>query len=202
MFDANEYDSWYDRHRDIFEAELEALRPMVEKYPNPRLEIGVGTGRFAQAFNISHGIDPDENMLRFASRRGINVTKGYGEELPYEDSSFNMVLISTTLPFLRNPRKVVEEAHRVLVENGGLVIGFIPRDSHFGRKYRKMGAEGDQRFRDLHFFTMEEVEDLLLDLFFIVRVRSTLIGDEVSLEVLNGFHPNASFVALEGMRIQ
>lgn len=202
MFNPKEYDSWYDRHREIFEAELRALRPLVEKYPCPKLEIGVGTGRFAQALGITYGIDPDDGMLEFARKRGIRVLRGVGESLPYEDESFYMVLLSTTIPFLRDARKVIEEVHRVLVDNGGLVIGFIPRNSHFGRKYTEMGKEGDERFRDAHFYTMEEVESLLEDLFYTVRIRSTLLGDDISLNVVDGYRDDASFVAIEGLKIQ
>jgi len=202
MFDPVEYDSWYDRHRHIFEAELNALKPLVEKYPSPKLEIGVGTGRFAQELGIEHGIDPDRNMLEFAKKRGIKVKEGYGEDLPYKSRRFYLILISTSLPFFSNARKVVEESYRVLKDEGGIAIGFIPRNSYFGRKYTKMGENGDERFKNAHFYTMDEVEKLLEDLFFIVRIRSTLLGEEIKKEVVEGYHPDASFVAVEGIKIQ
>ncbi len=202
MFNPAEYDSWYDRHRDIFEAEINALKPIVEKYPSPKLEIGVGTGRFAHALGIEYGIDPDKNMLNFARNRGIKVREGYGEELPYKSKKFYLVLISTSLPFFKDARKVIEESYRVLKDDGGIAIGFIPRNSYFGRKYTKMGEEGDERFKTTHFYTMDEVEKLLEDLFFIVRVRSTLLGEEIKRDVVEGYNPDASFVAVEGIKIQ
>ncbi len=202
MFNPAEYDSWYDRHRDIFEAELAALEPMVKKYPSPKLEIGVGTGRFAEALGIDYGIDPDAGMLEYARNRGIKVKKGYGEELPYKNNEFYLVLISTTLPFFRDARKVIKEAYRVLKDEGSIVIGFIPRNSYFGKKYTKMGEEGDLRFKNAHFFTMEEVEKLLEDLFFIVRVRSTLLGEKPRLDVVDGYAEDASFIAIQGIKIQ
>jgi len=202
MFNPQEYDSWYDRHRDIYMAEVEALKPLVDKYPHPRLEIGVGTGRFASVLGIEYGIDPDENMLKYAEKRGIKVKMGMGEELPFRAKSFYLVLIATTLPFFRDARRVMEEAYRVLKDAGGLVIGFIPRNSYYGEKYLKMGKEGDIRFRNAHFYTLEEVEKLLEDLFYIVRIRSTLIGNEIKRDVVEGYIEGASFVALEGVKIQ
>ena len=202
MFNPEEYDSWYERHREIYQSEVETLRPMIEKYPHPRLEIGVGTGRFSSALGIDYGIDPDEHMLKYAERRGIKVKKAVGENLPFRAHFFYLVLIATTLPFLRNARRVMEEAHRVLKDDGGIVIGFIPRNSFYGRKYTKMGMDGDNRFRDAHFYTLDEVESLMEDLFYIVRIRSTLIGEEVKLEILEGYHEDASFVAVEGVKIQ
>jgi len=202
MFNPEEYDSWYERHREIYQSEVETLRPMIEKYPHPRLEIGVGTGRFSSALGIDYGIDPDENMLKYAESRGIKVKKAVGEDLPFRARTFYLVLIATSLPFLRYARRVMEEAHRVLKDDGGIVIGFIPRNSFYGRKYTKMGMDGDNRFRDAHFYTLDEVESLMEDLFYIVRIRSTLIGEEVKLEILEGYHEDASFVAVEGVKIQ
>jgi len=202
MFNPQEYDSWYDRHADIYRAEVEALKPLIQKYPSPKLEVGVGTGRFAYALGIEYGIDPDENMLEYAKKRGIKVKKGIGEDLPFRAHSFYAVLISTTLPFFRDPKKVVIEVYRVLKENGGLIIGFIPRDSYYGRKYTEMGKKGDERFQDAYFYTLEEVEELLEDLFYIVRIRSTLLGNEIKLDVIDGYRDDASFVAVEGVKIQ
>ena len=65
-----------------------------------------------------------------------------------------------------------------------------------------MGKEGDERFRDAHFYTLEEVEKLLENLFYITRMRSTLIGEEIRLEVKEGYHQDASFVVVEGVKIQ
>ncbi len=202
MFNPAEYDSWYDRHTEIFDVEIKALKPIVDKYPSPKLEIGVGTGKFAYALGIEYGIDPDKNMLEFAKNRGIKVKEGYGENLPYKSKRFYLVLISTSLPFFSDARKVIEESYRVLKDEGGIAIGFIPRNSYFGEKYTKMGEKGDERFKNAHFYTIEEVESLLEDLFFIVRIRSTLLGKDVKKDVVNGYREDASFVALEGIKIQ
>ena len=201
IFDVQEYDSWYDRHRDIYEAELKAIKPFVDKYGPPRLEIGVGTGRFSQPLNIDYGIDPDEDMLRIASSRGIKTVKGVGEDLPFPDEFFEMVLIATTLPFFGDAKKVIRECWRVLKKDGGLIIAFIPQASYFGRKYRRMGEEGDERFRNTHFYTFEEVKELLKGLFEIVGVRSTLLGEKISLEVVDGHRDDASFVVVESRKI-
>ncbi len=201
VFDPEEYDSWYERHRDIYEAELKALEDIVKKYPSPKLEIGVGTGRFASRLGVEYGVDPDEAMLEYASRRGIKVVKGVGEELPFPGEKFYAVLIITTLPFFRDARKVIGEAYRVLKPDGALVLGFIPRNSFFGRKYEEYGKKGDERFRDAHFYTMDEVENLLENYFYIVRVRSTLIGEKPSLDIFEGYREDASFVVVEGVKI-
>jgi hypothetical protein len=45
----------------------------------PSLEIGVGTGRFAEALGIEYGVDISGRALKFAKRR-ITVVKGSGEK--------------------------------------------------------------------------------------------------------------------------
>ena len=183
-------------------AEIEAIRVFSDKYANPRLEVGVGTGRFAEPLGIDYGIDPDESMLRFARARGIKAIKGVGEKLPFRNGLFNMVLIATTLPFLTNARKVIEEAYRVLRSDGGLVIAFIPKNSHFGRKYEEMGKKGDVRFRNTHFYTLDEVISLLSGLFKVDGIRSTLIGEDIKLDIVNGYNEESSFVVLHCKKIR
>ncbi len=198
-FYPEEYDSWYERHRDEYELEIEALKRFTSSYENPMLEIGVGTGRFAHALGIEYGIDPDEKMLEFAKKRGIKVKRARGEEIPFPDGFFNMVLISTTLSFLSEPIKVIQEAHRVLREGGGLIIGFIPRDSKYGRKYEEMKKSGDPRFKNAHFYTLEEVKSLIDGLFEIRGLSSTLIEGEKGVKEFAA--QNASFVVIHAVKI-
>jgi len=61
----NEYDQWYERNKFVYLSELEALKKVVPK-KGKGLEIGVGTGRFAEPLGISYGLDPSEKMLEIA----------------------------------------------------------------------------------------------------------------------------------------
>ena len=65
---AAEYDSWYDSEEGIaiFREEVEALLLVKGRAPGRWLEVGVGTGRFASALNVSDGVDPSEEMLSLA----------------------------------------------------------------------------------------------------------------------------------------
>ena len=58
---AEHYDVWFDtqRGRSVFESETLCLRPLASGVFRPWLEVGVGTGRFAQALGVEHGIDPE-----------------------------------------------------------------------------------------------------------------------------------------------
>jgi hypothetical protein len=44
------------------------------------LEVGVGTGRFAQALNIPYGVEPSRAMANLARKRGIELPQsGFGK---------------------------------------------------------------------------------------------------------------------------
>src|SRR5512137_1284876 len=101
---ADRYDSWYDgKGKLAFEIELAALRPLLQDCPKPWLEVGVGTGRFAQALGIPLGIDPSEGLLEKARQRGIEVLWGEGEELVFRARSLGTVFLLTTWEFLADP---------------------------------------------------------------------------------------------------
>lgn len=100
-FDQNalEYDQWFDRHSAIYETELLALKKAI---PNniKGIEIGVGTGRFAQALDIEFGVEPSENMAIKAEQRGIEVYRAFAENLPIKNDFFDFALMVSTVCFL------------------------------------------------------------------------------------------------------
>ena len=51
----NQYDLWYEKNEFTYLSELEAIREVLPK-SGRGLEIGVGTGRFAQSLGIAIGI--------------------------------------------------------------------------------------------------------------------------------------------------
>ncbi|MEM3335552.1 MAG: class I SAM-dependent methyltransferase, partial [Thermoplasmata archaeon] len=74
IFDRNfkEYEIWFEKNWIIFENEVNLLKSFI-KNKKIGIEIGVGTGRFAQILGTKFGIDISLNMLRIAKMRGIEV---------------------------------------------------------------------------------------------------------------------------------
>ena len=95
------------------------------------LEVGCGGGilseEMARKGFITTGIDPSELSLKSAASHAresnlvINYEKGTGENLPFEDNSFNVVLCCDVLEHVQDLPKVISEISRVL-KNGGLFI--------------------------------------------------------------------------------
>lgn len=155
-----EYDSWF-ADNPVFAIELAALRALGEKLPRPRLEIGVGPGRFAQALGIEFGIDPAFSPLQLASRRGIMGVSGTGENLPVRGASIGTVYLLFTLCFLPDPVAVFGECVRVLRPDGRMIIGLIPSGSAWGKRLSERGKSGDPFYRHARFRTIAETKQLL-----------------------------------------
>lgn len=103
------------------------------------LDIGCGTGTLAVAAARRNpgveivGLDPDDRVLdrarRKAARAGVAVRfdRGYAQELPYPDGSFDRVLSSLMFHHLGRGAKVgmLAEVRRVLAPGGRLVLADV-----------------------------------------------------------------------------
>ena len=147
-----DYDAWYDSRegREIFRVEADCLVPLVSSCAPPRLEVGVGTGRFAQALGLEVGVDRALAPLALARARGLRVIAGDAHALPLGESCVGAVVFVMTWCFLTHPRRALAEARRVLRPDGRLVIGTVPLDSPWGEAYARAGREGHPFYRHAH----------------------------------------------------
>ena len=151
------YNAWYDKNKFAYLSELEAIKKVLPKRGRG-LEIGVGTGRFAAPLGIRTGIDPSENMVRIARKRGVEVLLGFGENLPFKSSTFDYVAIIITICFVKDSQKVMKEAHRVLKKNGKIITGIVDKDSFLGKFYEK---KRNIFYSKANFLGVNEVTSLL-----------------------------------------
>jgi ubiquinone/menaquinone biosynthesis C-methylase UbiE len=206
IFDAiaDNYDSWYDTREGsaVFEEEVQGLRLLCDGCSGRWLEVGVGTGRFAEALGISHGVDLSPPMARKASQRGVRVQVGRAEQLAFRDGAFEGVLMALTLCFLADPQAALLECRRVLRTTGRLVIGTIPADSPWGRLYRKKAADGHPVYSHARFYITEEIMRLAAAADFKLRDSCSALfwepGDRpvVPLRVNSGITARAGFIGL------
>lgn len=205
-FDAHAaaYDAWYDSEAGaaIFAMEVACLRPLLHRHRRPYLEIGVGPGRFAQALGIEYGLDPALALLRLAESRGVRVVKATGEKLPFADGMFGGVLIALTLCFVADPAVVLQEAQRVLLPEGGLVLGLILKGSPWAKHYASKGRAGHHLYSRARFFSRAEVEKLLQQSGFdVLDCRSVLFQPPGQRQYrpegpVLGYRESAGFVAI------
>jgi len=161
---AQEYDEWFDANRFAYESEVLALKKFVPA-TNDGLEVGVGTGRFAVALGINVGVEPAKGMAGIARKRGIRVYKARAEKLPFEDSSFNFVLMVSTLCFIQDPVEALNEVKRVLGPGGNSIIGMIDKGSFLGALYESKKKES-KFYQYANFYAVRQVWDWLEELRF------------------------------------
>lgn len=174
---ADAYDDWFQsaEGRSIFVTEVLAFRKVLHVLPQPWLEVGVGSGRFAQALGIGLGLDPSVALLHKADRRRVEVVRGRGEQVPFRSQSFGTAFLIVTLCFVERPLDVLRDAHRVLVANGALVLGLVLSQSPWGRVYGCQKEQGHRFYRHATFYSYQDVLMLLERTGFEVqRVISTL----------------------------
>ena len=196
------YDAWFEAEgRLIFAIEVQAFRGVLPSLPKPWLEVGVGSGRFAEALGIETGLDPSLKLLQMARERGIKVFLATGEDAPFGDRSFGAVFLIVTLCFVASPVEVLTEVNRLLRREGEIVLGLVLRESPWGQHYQLKKSEGHRFYKHATFYSYTEVAGLLEQAGFeIERVLSTLFQRPGAVEHVEspqeGFSSTAGFTVM------
>ena len=95
--------------------------------PSARLlDVGCGTGWLAEHFADYTGVDGSPDAVGVAAARGRNVSLAdVDQPLPFDDASFDGVVLKDLLEHVADPVAVVAEVRRVL-RPGGLVFASSP----------------------------------------------------------------------------
>jgi SAM-dependent methyltransferase len=132
---ADDYDSWFERHPDLFNQQQSAISEYALGTPGCTLEVGCGSGRFAQVLSVSCGIDPSPRLCRLAYRRGVSVICARGEDLPFRSDSFTQIFLITVLCIVSNPLPLLIEIWRVLKPGSSFILVELDPESQIGQGY-------------------------------------------------------------------
>ena len=200
------YDAWFDEEGKLtFAIEVRAFQEVLSSLPKPWLEIGVGSGRFAQALGIETGVDPSIKLVEMARKRGIITVLGRGEQQLFDQESFGTVFLIVTLCFVDSPLDVLREAYRILVPDGKVVLGLVLGESPWGRFYQQKKQEGHRFYKCATFCRYAEVVRLLEQAgFSIEQVISTLFQKPSGVERVElpqrGFSSRAGFTIIQAAK--
>ncbi|MFA5668330.1 MAG: class I SAM-dependent methyltransferase [Balneolaceae bacterium] len=195
-----EYEEWFKENESVFHSELEALKkviPMGKK----GLEIGIGSGIFAEQLGIEYGIDPSENMLQYARERKLIVQEGVAENLPYPDKSFDFAVFITSICFIDNPSKAFKEAYRVVKDKGSVIVAIIDKDSSLGQTLAA-NKEDSRFYRTASFYSVPKVMLLLeTNNFEVTHIFQTLVkpGNKEVEKPIEGYG-KGGFVVIKGKK--
>ncbi|PIE71677.1 MAG: SAM-dependent methyltransferase [Deltaproteobacteria bacterium] len=191
------YDEWFEKNRDLYEAELEAIRQVLYPVGAEGLEIGVGSGKFAAPLGIKIGVEPSKNMAIKARKLGINVYRGIAEDLPFPDGAFDFVLMVTTICFVDDVAKSFSEAFRVLKPGGCIVIGFLDKESELGKMYAEK-REKSKFYQEATFFSTQEILNYLENTGFCPsKIKQTIVSGRSPKIIFDNFG-KGSFVVIRG----
>jgi SAM-dependent methyltransferase len=203
---ADEYDTWFDGEGSlIFSNEVHAFQTLLPSLPKPWLEIGIGSGRFAQALGIETGIDPSAKLVEIAKSRGLNASIGRGEDKLFKEQSFGTVFLLFTFCFLESPLDVLKEAQRILIPGGKLVLGMVLKENSWGKLYQQKKEDGHRFFKYAKFYGLNEVVRLLFKTGFLgERMISALFQEPGNVqrveEPKGGYYPEAGFTIIVGTK--
>ncbi len=172
VFDFNEavaYEQWLKKppNKSAFELETQLMRDMLQPTRGESvLDIGCGTGACLSAFiemglQVT-GLDPSTYMLDIALEKIGNraeLYRGFAEDLPFGDNSFNYACLFTTLEFVDNPQKALEEAFRVTKDR--VFIGVFNRYAIKGIQRRVKGIFTPTIFNHAQFFSVWELKQTI-----------------------------------------
>ena len=159
LFDnlVNEYEEWFDRHPEIYKEEIKTIKALLPK--GKGLEVGVGTGRFAAPLGIKVGIEPSKKMAEVARARGIEVIEMNAEEMNFEEE-FDFILMVTTICFVNDPFKTIQNCYKALKNGGYLLVAFVDLNSPLGIFYEK-NKEKSKFYKHAKFFTKNDIINLM-----------------------------------------
>lgn len=178
---AQRYDSWFTTPagRKVFDLELRTLFQFIDPSQGKKmLDVGIGTGIFTLEFakkgmDVS-GIDPSEEMIAIARKRGLSARRGTGEDIPFVDESFDVVLSMSSMEFSADPDKFVSEMVRVARPSAPVVVAVLNLYALHGLKRRIKGLFEKTIFSRAHFYSFWELKRLLLRHLSSVEVTSSV----------------------------
>lgn len=106
------------------------------------LDAGGGTGRVARQFRGLVRqvcvLDPSPGMAAESQRKGICITQGEAEALPYAPDTFDRIIMVDAFHHLWHQERAAAELMRVLAPGGRLVVE-EPNIGHFGVQLVALG---------------------------------------------------------------
>jgi hypothetical protein len=183
---APKYTRRYGRDNLIFEIEGRAFHSILPLLPKPWLARGMGSGRLAPFLDIPQGMGKERNLLKMTRACKVSVI-------------FTLCLASRPALFLK-------ECHHLLRREGKILIGFIPRESPWGRFYMETQKGRRPTHRWGQFYSLKKMEHIMMDAGFSIQgYISTLFQKPGAVKVLEnpmrGYLPQAGFLIIMGERM-
>jgi ubiquinone/menaquinone biosynthesis C-methylase UbiE len=153
----HDLDKFYNHHifafRYIEQRRIQKLIDLAEIEPSDKvLEVGCGAGHILEKIKTGqlYGIDISEIQIDRAKKRlgsSVELKRAPGENIPYGNKYFNKILCSEVIEHVLDPREVLQEICRVLMDNGILSLS-VPNENLINRTKKILNKTGLNRILD------------------------------------------------------
>ena len=138
------------RYDDFFSSSLgkrileEEAKYVADNVKGITASIGCGTGKIEERIEeISSGkiigVEIDDKMLAIAGHR-IDVVKADAAALPFKNASLDAIIFITSLEFIENYKKAIEESYRVLNNKGKIIAIMLNTSSQYFKERYEAGG--------------------------------------------------------------
>jgi len=143
---------------------LRQLKSFLQK-DQKVLDAGCGTGLFSRFLpDGSYGIDINPRNLAKARQHApaINFMEADLEQLPFENDSFDLIIITEVIEHFPDPLKLLSELKRVL-KTGGVILGTVPAKSFIWQLRFLSSTRPREPYH--RYYSKKELNDLLKQFF-------------------------------------
>jgi ubiquinone/menaquinone biosynthesis C-methylase UbiE len=138
------------------------------------LDVGCSIGSFEQnliSLNIV-ALDSSKEMLKEAKKRSDKAfVLGDANHLGFKDSTFDAIFTVTTLEFLDNYQKAIEEMARITKEYGKVLVMMLnPCSEYFKEEIKKP----DDYFRRIKHIDLKEIRNYISQFYTIIKEENFL----------------------------
>lgn len=152
------------------------------------LDIGAGTGDFmiyckSKGWKVS-GLEPDINARNKAIEKGLENVKDIPGLFTLPENSFGIISMWHVLEHVSELNKYMEQLHKLLQDNGRLIIAVPNPDSPDAKKYKEFWAALDVP-RHLFHFSKSNISDLGEKHNFKVEKVSPMVFDSFYVSMLS-----------------
>lgn len=130
------------------------------------LEIGCGIGATLAALADEGlrlaGVDASPHLLEIARQRTgrrVEYHRGWAEDLPFDDNSFNHAVFMGSLEFVEDPQRSVEEASRVAKDR--IFFGVVNKYALRAAELRLKGMFAHSLYNRARFFSVWELKQMV-----------------------------------------
>jgi SAM-dependent methyltransferase len=100
------------------------LYPRLDRLLNGKtLDIGCGIGDFLSFRKNTFGVDINIDMVEWCNSNGYEAKLMENNILPFNDSSYDSVIMDNVLEHIEDPAVLLKEVKRILVDDGVFLVG-------------------------------------------------------------------------------